>query len=411
MGGRARNHLISAIAFALGWVVAGCGRVDVFPTSSELGVGAGASTGNSGGSGPGAASAGGAGTSGVVAGTGSGTGGTVTPPVSTLAGNGTPSTSDQSSFADGTGGPMGQAEFNGPEGVAVDASGNVYVGDSLNHRIREIDPSGNVTTLAGNGVHGDQDGSGGPTGTAEFNFPSGLAVDRHGNVYVADANNNRIRKIDPAGNVTTLAPHGEALFVPSGVAVDGADDLFVTDTGHNRVIEIDPSGTVTTVAGNGQLGDADGTGGSKGTAEFASPTGLAVDAAGSLYIADFLNSRIRKIDPAGNVTTIAGNGTQGYADGTGGPHGTAQFDGPVGIAVDQGGNLYVGDAENNRVRMIDPLGNVTTLAGNGIQGFADGTLGPLGSAEFHNPAGVAVDLIGNVYVADSQNNRIRKITP
>ena len=228
--------------------------------------------------------------------------------------------------------------------------------------------SGNVTTLAGNGTRGYADGTGGPTGTAKFNGPMGVAVDAAGNVFVAELYNNRIRKVDPSGNVTTLA-------------------------------------------GNGTQGYADGTGGPTGTAEFDRPGGVAVDAAGNVYVADTYNNCIRKVDPSGNVTTLAGNGTAGYADGTGGPTGTAEFNNPGGVAVDAAGNVYVADYGNNRIRKVDPSGNVTTLAGNGTPAYADGTGGPTGTAEFWGPAGVAVDTAGNVFVADGTNNRIRKITP
>ena len=282
--------------------------------------------------------------------------------VTTLAGNGT------RGYADGTGGPTGTAEFFYPRSMAIDAAGNVYVADYGNDRIRQVDPSGNVTTLAGNGTPGYADGMGGPTGTAEFRGPAGVAVDAAGNVYVADYYNNRINKVDSSGNVTTLA-------------------------------------------GNGMPGYADGTGGPTGTAEFYSPSNVVVDAAGNVYVADSVNNRIRKVDPSGNVTTLAGNGTQGSADGTGGPTGTAEFNNPWGVAVDAAGNVYVADSGNNRIRKVDPNGNVTMLAGNGTWGFEDGTGGPTGTAEFNGPEGVAVDAAGNVYVADSANNRIRKISP
>jgi sugar lactone lactonase YvrE len=402
MKGRVQHGLIGAATLALGVAASGCGRGDVFFVENNAPVSTTAA--------PGGTSSGGATTGGTGTG-GTSSGGTVIvpPPVTTLAGNGAPSSQSTSAFADGSGGPNGTAEFNGPEGVAVDAAGNVYVGDAENFRVRKIDPAGNVTTLAGNGIPGDSDGTGGPNGMAEFSFPSGIAVDSVGVVYVADASNNRIARVDPDGNVTTIVARGTQFLVPSGVAVDFAENLFVADTQHNRVLRIDQAGMVTTVAGNGSEGYQDGTGGPNGTAVFAHPTGLAVDADGYIFVADFLSNRIRRIDSRGNVSTLAGNGMQGYYDGTGGAEGTAMFDSPVGLAIDSVGNVYVGDASNNRIRKIDTNGNVTTLAGNGIEGFADGTLGPLGTAEFHSPAGVAVDSATNVYVADALNNRIRKI--
>jgi sugar lactone lactonase YvrE len=341
--------------------------------------------------------------------------------VTTLAGNGT------QGFADGTGGPYGIAEFDEPLGVAVDAQGNVYVADSSNYRIREIDLAGNVTTFAGRGTFGHVDG---PSGTAEFQDPSGIAIDSHGNFYVADSAGNRIRKIDPSGNVTTLAgngtgaststggyadgtggPNGSAEFyIPMGVAVDGQGNVYVADTWNNRVRKIDPVGNVTTLAGNGLQSYEDGTGGPNGTAEFYGPEGLAVDAQGNVYVADSANNRVRKIDTGGNVTTLAGNGTPGFADGTGGPNGTAEFLLPMGVAVDSQGNVVVADNASHRIRRIDPAGNVTTLAGNGMPSSVDGTGGANGSATFYYPWSVASDAAGNVYVADSGSSSIRRIS-
>jgi sugar lactone lactonase YvrE len=387
--------------------------------------------------------------------------------VTTLAGNGTPG------YADGTGGPTGTAEFNAPDGVALDTQGNVYVADGSNNRIREINVSGSVTTLAGNGASGFADGTGGPTGTAEFNGPAAIAIDSHGNAYVGDSGNSRIRKIDSVGQVTTLAGNGKQGYAPGagrtaefnnigGIAVDAHGTVYVGDTGNNIVRTIDVGGDVTTLAGNLMPGDADGSGGPNGFAQFHFPCGLAVDAEGNIYVADALNHAIRKIDASGNVmtlagpagfntptavaldaqgniyvadsgshrirkievsgavTSLAGNGgnsyTGGWSDGTGGPNGAAQFSSPQGVAVDAQGNIYIGDTYNNRIRKIDVSGNVTTLAGNGAGapaqgGFLDGTGGPNGTAELFHPSGIAVDTQGTVCFADSLNASIRKIDP
>jgi DNA-binding beta-propeller fold protein YncE len=267
-----------------------------------------------------------------------------------------------------------------------------------------------VSTLAG-GEGGFADGIG---SDARFLGPSGIAIDAAGNLYVADMGNNRIRKITPAGEVSTLAGGeegfaggigGDAKFDwpfgifdwPFGIASDAAGNLYVADTENHRIRKITPAGEVSTFAG-GEYGLADGVG---GAAMFKRPFGIASDAAGNLYVADTENHRIRKITPAGEVSTLAGS-EEGFADGFGSD---AKFDWPSGIASDAAGNLYVADTENHRIRKITPAGEVSTLAGS-EEGFADG----VGSdARFYHPSGIAIDAAGNLYVADPWNHRIRKI--
>jgi sugar lactone lactonase YvrE len=320
--------------------------------------------------------------------------------VTTLAGSGAQGGDDGTGTA---------ATFYYPVSVAVDGSGNVYVADVYNLKIRKITPGGVVTTLAGSGARGSADGAG---AAATFALPLGVGVDLSGNVYVGDADNNNIRKITPAGVVTTFAGSGArgsadgtgtaATFnYPEGVAVDLSGTVYVSDVGNYKVRKITPAGVVTTFAGSGAPGSADGTG---TAATFDGPAGLAVDAAGNLYVADFNNNKIRQITPAGVVSTLAGSEAPGNADGTGT---AAAFNGPAGVAVDISGNLYVADLNNNKIRMITPGGVVTTLAGSGAAGSADGT-GT--SATFDAPSGVSVDSSGNVYVADFNNNKIRRIT-
>ena len=319
--------------------------------------------------------------------------------VTTLAGNGT------EGVADGFG-PAAQFEF--PNGVALDGAGNVYVADSANNRIRKVTAAGVVMTLAG-GTFGFAEGTG---VDARFLAPVGVAVDRADNVYVADQGNNRIRKVTPAGVVTTLAGSGTAGWVdetgtaaqfnqPSGVAVDGVGNVYVADTINHRIRKVTPAGVVTTLAGSGTAGWAEGTG---TAAQFNQPIGVALDGAGNVYVGDYSNHRIRKVTPAGVVTTLAGSGTAGWVDETGT---AAQFNQPSGVAVDGVGNVYVADTINHRIRKVTPAGVVTTLAGSGTAGYADGTGA---AAQFDLPAGVAVDGPGTVvYVADAFTHRIRQI--
>ncbi len=320
--------------------------------------------------------------------------------VTTLAG-----TAGQIGSADGTG---SAAQFDSPYGVAVDSSGNIYVADTNNDTIREITPAGVVTTLAGAPGHvGSADGTG---SAARFKYPEGLAVDSAGNVYVADTGNDTIREVTPARVVTTLAGapgqpgsadgtgNAARFNFPDGVAVDGAGNVYVSDNGNSTIRKITPAGVVTTLAGApGQPGSADGTGSG---ARFNGPYGVAVDSAGDVYVGDTGNNAIREITPAGVVTTLAGTAGQlGIAPG---------FYYSYGLAVDGAGNLYVADTGNDAIREITPARVVTTLAGSpGRPGSADGT----GSAaRFSFPEGVAVDSAGNVYVADTNNDTIRKLS-
>jgi sugar lactone lactonase YvrE len=321
--------------------------------------------------------------------------------VSTLAGSTTAGSTNSTGTA---------ASFDTPTRVAVDANGNLYVADTDNNEIREITPAGAVRTLAGSTTSGSADGAG---TAASFNGPTGVAVDASGNVYVGDTQNNEIREITPAGAVTTLAgstTRGSAngtgttasFYFPDGLAVDASGNVYVADNDNNQIRKITPTGVVTTLAGSTTSGSADGTG---TEASFHGPTCVALDASGNLYVADTQNNEIRKITPEGVVTTLAGSATAGSTDGTGT---AASFFSPRGITVDASGNLYVADTSNNEIRKITPAGVVTTLAGSITAGSTDGT-GT--TASFSGPRGVAVDASGTLYVADTANNKIRKITP
>jgi DNA-binding beta-propeller fold protein YncE len=322
--------------------------------------------------------------------------------VSTIAGS-------EEGFADGIG---RNAKFYGPVGIASDAAGNLYVTDFGNHRIRKITPAGEVSTFAGS-EKGFADGIG---GDARFNLPTGIASDAADNLYVTDIGNHRIRKITPAGKVSTLAGSEEGFAdgigsaaqfrSPTGIASDAVGNLYVTDTFNHRIRKITPAGEVTTLAGS-EEGFADGIG---SDARFNLPSGIAIDAAGHLYMADGGNHRIRKlVFVTGHpytvmVSTVADN-VGGFPDGFESVAKREKIFDPSGIASDAAGNLYVAEAYGQRIRKITPAGEVSTLAG-GERGFADG----VGSdARFNQPSGIAIGVAGNLYVADFGGHRIRKI--
>ncbi|QEM12048.1 gliding motility-associated C-terminal domain-containing protein [Mucilaginibacter rubeus] len=305
-------------------------------------------------------------------------------------------------------GPVAIAKFNGTRDAAVDDQGNIYVVDD-NNRIRKITPAGIVEPFAGSGAIGFVNGTG---AAASFAYPTAITVDNNGNVYVCDNNNHAIRKITPAGVVTTVAGNGTigfsdglgaaAMFhTPCGITVDAAGNLYVADQFNNAIRKITPAGLVTTMAGNGSYGAINGTGSG---ATFSQPVDVAVDAAGNVFVADEGNSLIRKVTPNGVVTTVAGRGSSGFADGV---TTSAVFSFPSGIVIDAAGNLYVADAVyNQRIRKITLDGMVTTLAGNGNIGFTNG-IGT--SATFSYPYGIGIDKNGNLYIADCANSAFRKI--
>ncbi len=287
------------------------------------------------------------------------------------------------------------ASFLFPAGTAIDASGNIFVADAGNNLIRKIDTNILVSTYAGTGADGNDNG---PASMASFLAPLGVAVDTSGNVYVADLQNNAIREITSNGVVSVFA---SGFNMPNGLAVDSSGNVYVGDTNNNLIQKISANGSATTLAGSGSPGSSDGTG---KAASFNSPKGLAVDSSGNVYVADTNNNVIREISPNGVVTTLAGSaGVTGATNGTGS---AASFYQPTGVAIDFSGNIYVADSYNNLIREITSGGVVSTLAGSGVAGYADGT-GT--TASFTNPSGVAVDSSGNVYVSDTGNELIRKI--
>src|ERR1017187_4986606 len=303
-----------------------------------------------------------------------------------------------------------------PFGVTADSSGNLYVAESGTYRIRKIDTAGNITTAIGDGNQGFA-GDGGPANKVEMSGPTSVALDSSGNLYFADSLNNRIRKL-AGGTVRTFAGNGvfsysgdgaaatsAQLNTPMGVGVSSAN-LYIADTANNAVRSV-ANGVISNFAGTGTAGSS-GDGNAATGAQLNGPQGLAVDSAGSLYIADTQNHRVRKVTN-GNISTVAGNGTAG-SGGDGGAAGSAQLNLPFGVAVDGPGNLYIAEFGNNRVRKVSTNGNISTLAGSGVSGYS-GDKGQAASAMLNGPQGVAVDSAGNVYIADTANNRVRMVAP
>ena len=329
----------------------------------------------------------------------------------------------------GDGGPAAEALLNRPTGVAVDGAGNLFIADRGNHRIRKVDSAGTITTVAGSGetgaFGGGFSGDGGPATEALLAGPEDVAVDGAGNLFIADWSNYRIRKVDSAGTITTMAGTGESGFsgdggpavqaqlaIPTGVAVDGAGNLFIADTGNYRIRKVNSAGTITTVAGSGETGafggGFSGDGGPATEALLGGTTGVAVDGAGNLFIADWSNNRIRKVDSAGVISTVAGGGGGPLNGEDGGPAVQAALFYPRGVAVDGVGNLFIADTGNHRIRKVDSVGTITTVAGT-VRGRFGGDGGPAAEAQLAIPTGVAVDGASNLFIADLGNHAIRKV--
>ncbi|HZY37136.1 MAG TPA: NHL repeat-containing protein [Mucilaginibacter sp.] len=324
-----------------------------------------------------------------------------TPTVTTFAGTGS------AGAVDGT---REQASFDDPTQIAIDGQGFFYVADKQNNAIRRISPQGEVNTIAGTGASGFSN----TTGAITFNFPNGVAVNSGGNyIYIADQFNNAIRLLTDQAIASTFVGGGGAGFVnasdtaarfnnPAAVAVDSSGNIYVADVGNNVIRKVSSKGGVTTFAGSGQRGSLDGTG---TAASFNQPQALCVDGAGNVYVADQGNNTIRKITAQGVVTTIAGNGTPGLGNGK---WTASEFNHPAGIAIDNKGNLFVGDTGNNVIREINIGGIVSTYAGSGQSGANNGTLS---ASTFNSPQGLVVDPYGRVFVVDTGNDLIRLITP
>ena len=332
--------------------------------------------------------------------------------ISTVAGNGTRGFS-------GDGGLATAAAFYYPTGIAVDVVGNLYIADNGNNRIRKVSiATGIISTIAGSSTNGFS-GDGGLATAATFNSPTSVAIDTVGNVYVADNLNSRIRKINKTGIVNTVAGVGSVNFCgdgglatnamlsdPRSTIMDSAGNLYIADHSNNRIRKVSKAGIISTIAGNGVSGFS-GDGGLATSASLNNPMGLALDTAGNLYIAEYSNSRIRKVSKAGIISTIAGNGVSGFS-GDGGMAISASLYNPENIAIDAAGNIYIAETQSYRIRKVSTSGIISTVAGNGIGGFS-GDGGAATSAKLYNPSGIAVDAIGNLYIAEQANNRIRKV--
>ncbi len=331
--------------------------------------------------------------------------------ISTVAGTGTAGYT-------GDGGAATTANLNSPYGLAVDGTGNIYFADNYRQVVRKINPSGIITTVAGT-TSGVYPGDGGAA-TAASIAPYDVAVDGSGNLYIADYSNHRIRKVTPAGIISTIAGTGTSgatgiggpataakLHFPVAVAVDAAGNVFIADRTNHMIKKVAAStGYLTVIAGTNVAGFS-GDGGAAYLASLDQPMDIALDAAGNIYVADHVNHRIRKIDVSGNISTFAGTGTPAHS-GDGGPATAAQLDYPVAVGTDALGNVYITETSSNKVRVVNTSGIISTFAGTGTAAFS-GDGGAATAAELNTNKGVASDASGNIYICDADNNRIRKV--
>jgi len=305
-------------------------------------------------------------------------------------------------------GPANQAQFHFPRNLLLDDKGNLYISDDLNAAIRIINSDDEVSTFAGTGERGHRDG---PKDQAMFFSPNGMAIHQNGDIFLADRNNHRIRRISIEGEVTTYAGNGARFSIdgaaasasfelPDGLVIDSEGNVIIADMDGNRIRKITPDQQVTTIAGSGEFGFAEGNG---TEASFRWPTSIAIDGDGNIFISDTRNHMIRKLAPNGDVTVVAGNGERGYANGEALQ---AQFHDPHGLAIANDGTIYVAESQGNRIRKISTSGMVSTVAGTGEKGFKDG---PADEAMFDSPVGLVINENGNLLVSDLLNNRIRKI--
>jgi sugar lactone lactonase YvrE len=322
----------------------------------------------------------------------------------------------------GDGGQATKAELYHPFGVAVDGLGNIYISDLGNFRVRKVNTQGIISTFAGNGSKG-YSGDGGSAQTAELFGPFGIAVDSLGNVYIADNGNNNIRLVNTSGTISTFAGNGiggysgdggaainAEINLPEGLAVDAAGNVYIADYGNACIRKVNTQGIISTIAGRGVNGLGDG--GPAIDAALLGPYGVATDGLRNIYVADYGNNRIRKIDTSGIISTVAGNGFgapyDGGYSGDGGPANAAELYNPTAVVLDKLGNIYIADAENSRIRMVNTNGIISTIAGTGVYGVA-GDGGSATAAEIGNTQGIAIDGRSNLYITDAYFNRVRII--
>ncbi len=329
----------------------------------------------------------------------------------TVAGNGTAGFSGDGGIATG-------AELNLPYGVATDALGNIYIADTYNSVIREVDIHDSISIVAGTGTAGFS-GDGGQAIAAELNHPTWLYVDISGNKYITDYDNNRIRKVNTQGIISTVAGNGSpysgdggqataaGVSLPGDVVLDKSGNLYIAEYYDNRIRMVNTSGIINTIVGTGAAGYS-GDGGQATAAEINAASGIWVDTLSNLYIADWSNNRIRMVNTSGIINTVAGNGTTGYS-GDGGQATAAELNEVSGVLLDASGNMYIVDIGNNRVRKVNSSGIITTIAGTGTAGYS-GDGGQATAAEVNSPHTIAMDFYGNLFITDLNNNRVREIT-
>ncbi len=305
-----------------------------------------------------------------------------------------------------------------PFKICVDGSGNVYIVDAAHHCVRKVNASGIISTFAGTGVSGFS-GDGALATGAQLDGPSAVVSDLSGNIYISDQNNNRVRKVDASGVISTYVGNGSYGFggdggmanlallkAPNGMAIDLSGNLYIADQVNNRIRKVNSAGIISTFAGNGGSGFS-GDGGLATNAPIVTPSGVATDATGNVYITDQGNNRIRLVNTSGIISTFAGTSSSGFS-GDGGPATSAQLFLPVEVAVDISGNVYVADFFNNRIRKINTLGIISTMAGASTAGYS-GDGGAASLAKLNAPQGIAIDPSSNIYIVDRNNYRIREI--